>query len=346
MAAQSYPPESDPVATALVEALDARVEALEEGGGVIEETDPVAGPALASHIGDTTGAHAASAISVASPLTEGNAQAELERLSLAVESGSGLPEDGTPGQVVVNTAPGEGDWGDLTAADVDALPIGGGTLTGALTLAADPTNPLHAATRQYVLAVRDALIAAAPGALDTLDELAAALGDDANFAATVTAALALKAALASPTFTGNPAAPTQAAGDNSTKLATTAYADALKSAVATLTNKRITQRVTTITSSATPTVNTDDCDCVTITALAAAITSMTTNLTGTPVNFDTLVYRIKDNGTARAITWGASFEPKGVALPTTTVISKLLTVGFIWDSVAAKWGCVSSAQEA
>lgn len=39
------------------------------------------------------------------------------------------------------------------------------------------------------------------------------------------AALALKAALASPTFTGNPAAPTQAVGDNSTKLATTAYAD-------------------------------------------------------------------------------------------------------------------------
>ncbi len=38
-------------------------------------------------------------------------------------------------------------------------------------------------------------------------------------------ALALKAALVSPTFTGNPAAPTQTAGDNSTKLATTAYAD-------------------------------------------------------------------------------------------------------------------------
>ncbi len=94
MAAQSYPPESDPVATALVEALDARVEALEGGGGVIEETDPVAGPALASHIADTAGAHAASAVSVAAPLTEGNAQAELERLSLAVGSGSGLVNAG------------------------------------------------------------------------------------------------------------------------------------------------------------------------------------------------------------------------------------------------------------
>lgn len=47
-----------------------------------------------------------------------------------------------------------------------------------------------------------ALVASAPGALDTLDELAAALGDDANFAASVTSSLALKAPLASPTFTG------------------------------------------------------------------------------------------------------------------------------------------------
>lgn len=112
----------------------------------------------------------------------------------------------------------------------------------------------------------------------------------------------------------------------------------------TLTNKRVTKRVTTITSNATPTVNTDNCDCVDITALAAAITSMTTNLSGTPTNFQSLIYRIKDNGTARAITWGASFAANGVALPTTTVISKLLTVGFIWNG--STWGCVASAQEA
>lgn len=117
-------------------------------------------------------------------------------------------------------------------------------------------------------------------------------------------------------------------------------------ATQTLTNKRITPRVTSITSSATPTINTDSCDAVTITALATAITSMTSNLSGTPNNFDELMIRIKDNGTARAITWGASFEAKGVALPTTTVISKVLTVGFIYDTVTSKWGCVGSVQEA
>lgn len=121
---------------------------------------------------------------------------------------------------------------------------------------------------------------------------------------------------------------------------------AILSYTGTFTNKRITPRITSITSSATPTINTDNCDCVTITALAAAITSMTTNLSGTPTNFQKLVIRIKDNGTARAITWGSSFEAKGVALPTTTVISKVLTVGFIYDTVTSKWGCVASVQEA
>lgn len=56
------------------------------------------------------------------------------------------------------------------------------------------------------------LVASAPGALDTLDELAAALGDDANFSATMVNKLAEKAPLASPKFTGAPEVPTPAAG--------------------------------------------------------------------------------------------------------------------------------------
>lgn len=104
-------------------------------------------------------------------------------------------------------------------------------------------------------------------------------------------------------------------------------------------------RVGTTTSSATPTINTDLYDCYSITAQSAAITSFTTNLSGTPHDFQRLIIRIKDDGTARAITWGASFVAKGTALPTTTVISKLLTVGFLYDSVAGVWECVASQQE-
>lgn len=113
-----------------------------------------------------------------------------------------------------------------------------------------------------------------------------------------------------------------------------------------LTNKRVTPRVSTEASSATPTINTDNVDAHSITALATDVTSMTTNLSGTPTNFQKLIIRFKDDGTARAITWGASFEAKGTALPTTTVISKVLTVGFIYDTVTSKWGCVASSQEA
>lgn len=131
---------------------------------------------------------------------------------------------------------------------------------------------------------------------------------------------------------------------NGTNIASGTVADARLPG--TMASKRITPRVTTIVSNATPTINTDNCDAVTITAQAAAITSMTTNLTGTPTNFDKLIIRIKDDGTGRAITWGASFLAKGTALPTTTVATKLLTVGFIYDTVAAVWGCVASAQEA
>jgi hypothetical protein len=47
----------------------------------------------------------------------------------------------------------------------------------------------------------------------------------------IAVAVATKADLASPTFTGTPAAPTASAGTNSTQLATTAYADAAVAAV-------------------------------------------------------------------------------------------------------------------
>lgn len=117
-------------------------------------------------------------------------------------------------------------------------------------------------------------------------------------------------------------------------------------ATQTVTATRVNPRVTSISSSATPTVNTDTTDFVDITALAAAITSMTTNLSGTPVNGQRLMYRIKDNGTSRSITWGASFEACGQALPTTTTTSKRTTVGFIYDSTTSKWGCVAVVTEA
>ena len=100
-----------------------------------------------------------------------------------------------------------------------------------------------------------------------------------------------------------------------------------------------------ITSSATPNIHTDKYGSVSITALATNITSMTSGLTWVPVDFQPLVIRIKDNGSARAIAWGSKFEARWVNLPTTTVAGKVLTVWFVYDITTLKFGCVSSVQE-
>jgi hypothetical protein len=115
----------------------------------------------------------------------------------------------------------------------------------------------------------------------------------------------------------------------------------LPSATQTLTNKRVTPRVGSTTSSATPTINTDNVDIYKLTAQTVDITSFTTNLTGTPTDGQVLIIEITGTA-ARAITWGSSFEASTVALPTTTVTTNMLAVGFIYNSVTSKWRCMGA----
>ena len=83
-------------------------------------------------------------------------------------------------------------------------------------------NSTAVATTAFVSTAVANLIDAAPAALDTLNELAAAINDDASFASTVTSALGLKAPLASPTFTGTVTVPTPV---NNTDATTKTYVD-------------------------------------------------------------------------------------------------------------------------
>ena len=71
-----------------------------------------------------------------------------------------------------------------------------------LTNLAAPVSATDAATKGYVDTAVSDVIAVAPAALDTLNELAAALGDDANFSTTVTNSDALKLPLAGGTMSG------------------------------------------------------------------------------------------------------------------------------------------------
>jgi len=66
----------------------------------------------------------------------------------------------------------------------------------------DPSNAQDAATKNYVDTEVSALVDSAPGTLNTLNELAAALGDDASFSTTVTNSIAAKLPLAGGTMSG------------------------------------------------------------------------------------------------------------------------------------------------
>lgn len=108
----------------------------------------------------------------------------------------------------------------------------------------------------------------------------------------------------------------------------------------TLTTKRINPRVssTTTATSLSPDINSND-----IYEFSALATGTTINApTGTPLNGNSLIIRIKDNGTSQSITWNSVYRALGrYDLPTGTTAGKVLTVGFIYNSTDTKWDVVS-----
>lgn len=150
-------------------------------------------------------------------------------------------------------------------------------------------------------------------------------------------------------MTGTPVAPTAAANTNTTQIATTAYVFAERTNTFTMTNKRVTPRVNAQTTTTSPWAwNSDSYDQQSFSALANALTINAD--AGTPTDGQRTIFRFKDNGVARALTWttGATnaFRAVGVTLPTTTVISKTLYVGCIYNAADSRWDAVATAQEA
>jgi hypothetical protein len=90
----------------------------------------------------------------------------------------------------------------IVPADLHAtLDLTGKTITVANTSTGDSDTTV--ANTAFVQQEIAALVASAPGTLNTLNELAAALGDDASFSTTVTDSIATKLPLAGGTMTGN-----------------------------------------------------------------------------------------------------------------------------------------------
>jgi hypothetical protein len=120
-----------------------------------------------------------------------------------------------------------------------------------------------------------------------------------------------------------------------------------ESSTTTLTNKRIEPRVVTAASYTTDTgtsLTVATADIFQVTAQAGALKF--NNPGGTPVAGQKLIIRIKDDGTARALTYDTEFRAMGTALPSTTVLGKTLYMGFIRNHTDTKWDLIAAAQEA
>jgi hypothetical protein len=105
----------------------------------------------------------------------------------------------------------------------------------------------------------------------------------------------------------------------------------------TLTGKRITPRIASLASSATPSIDSDSYDAAEIAALADNITSI--SVTGTPTQGQTL--RIALTGTAtRTVAFGSAFEASTIALPTSVTTTRLDCV-FVYNSATSKWRLIA-----
>ena len=112
----------------------------------------------------------------------------------------------------------------------------------------------------------------------------------------------------------------------------------------TLTNKRNQPRVynTASNTSLTPEISTYDI--FEITALAGAIT-INNHSTSTPTAGEKMIIRLKDNGVARGISFGTEYrQSSDLALPTTTIISKTMYMGFIWNAADSKFDMIAFIQ--
>ncbi|WP_336654319.1 phage tail protein [Leclercia adecarboxylata] len=159
-------------------------------------------------------------------------------------------------------------------------PLASPSLTGKPTAptAAQTVSDTQIATTAFVKAAIDALINSSPGVLDTLGELATALGNDPNFATTMVNALATKAPLASPALTGTPTAPTAAQTVSNTQIATTAY---VKAAITALVNSS-PGALDTLSELAAALGNDPNFATTMVNALAAKAPLASPALTGTP----------------------------------------------------------------
>jgi len=102
-------------------------------------------------------------------------------------------------------------------------------------------------------------------------------------------------------------------------------------------------RVTSVVSTTTLTIDVTTTDQSVITAQSSALTIAIP--TGSPADGVKQVIRIKDNGTARVLTFNAIFRTIGTTLPVNTTANKTLYIACIYNAIDAKWDVVAVSEE-
>jgi hypothetical protein len=102
--------------------------------------------------------------------------------------------------------------------------------------------------------------------------------------------------------------------------------------------------ITTVASSAAPTpvvsTNLATADVLLVTAQNSAAVFAAPS--GTYTNCKNLIIRIRDNGTARALSFNAVYNFSGMlSAPTTTTVNKTMYLGFRYNSANSKWDCLA-----
>lgn len=108
-----------------------------------------------------------------------------------------------------------------------------------------------------------------------------------------------------------------------------------------------TRTVTAGATSGTLTVDAGTTDLFTATGLTGTVTFAAP--TGTTVDGQKLILRIKDDGTARAINWTTSsggYRAIGTTLPSGTTADKIIYLGCLYNSSEVFWDVVATATQA
>jgi hypothetical protein len=266
---------------------------------------------------DAAGA-ATSAQANAATYTDGQISAEVTNRNTAISTA--ISTEVTNRNSAIATAKSEAISAAATDATTKANAAQAAAISAAATDATTKANAALASANTYTSTAVANLVDGAPALLDTLNELAAAIGDDANFATTLTTSVGTKVSKAGDTMSGNLAmgsnkvtglaTPTDTA-DAATKgyvdTANTNQSTTLTTAIATAKSEAISAAATDATTKANTARTTAESSATTaLNAVKDGTTAFTAVNVNDVASVKAATTTVSSAGTVNALTWAAA----------------------------------------